>query len=157
MTGVYSDAISWFALFSTIVDFDTKCANHRRSPDSKCSSLNQQPKMSYLKIQPNNKIGKGSNSVMLCTLLRFVLHAAAEVKAVDNGKDGDFSRCRMWCSKVHARHQEQRVALIELRVLRVLPRQRFHVIRIFDRRRKARPPHNYLTVLRARREHFSAV
>lgn len=90
-------------------------------------------------------------------LLRFVLHAAAEVKAVDNGEDGDFSRCRMWCSKVHARHQEQRIALIELRVLRVLPRQRFHVIRIFDRRRKARPPHNYLTVLRARREHFSAV
>lgn len=47
MTGAYSEAVSWFALFKTIVDLDTKLASHRKSPDKTYWSPYQQPNTSY--------------------------------------------------------------------------------------------------------------
>lgn len=47
MIGTCSESTSWFALFSHSTEVLTKCASQCKSPEMRCWSLNQVPKMSY--------------------------------------------------------------------------------------------------------------
>lgn len=137
MIGTCSESISWFALFSHSTDVLTKWANQCKSPEMRCWSLNQVPNMSYGRFttrhrkceSPAKKTIKTKNEIRWWNGER---RHKLQCALTGDTEHSDFARCWMRRTEMHTRHQQQCVTLIELRKLRVLPTEFFHIVWVFN-------------------------